>query len=384
MHFPLAHWGGRPLLASLTARRGVAFVLASAALVQVAAWGSTIAGDGAQRRCAFLGFTNFESFAITPGASNQTVYTSPELSAPIAWNELIVSWNVGSGVHLKAEARAIYPKHATRYYTMGMWSEDPAVYPRQSVRGQRDEDGVVRMDTLVLSNIARKVQVRFTAGGDDPQQMLKFVGLSFCNSAVAPLKLAPNRAVWGKVLDVPERRQGEYPGGGGWCSPTSLSMDLAWWSKELHRPELDHTVPETAHAISDGPRGDTGDWPFNTAYAGQYSGMRAYVTRLEGIPELEDWIESGIPVIISVSSYLARGSATGRDNGHLITCVGFTDKGDVVVNDPGVSVKHHMRARRVFARERVLEAWKKSKFAAYIIYPQSAPVPVSQTGDWYN
>ena len=116
-------------------------------------------------------------------------------------------------------------------------------------------------------------------------------------------------------------------------------MVLAYWSQQLHRPELNHTVPETAKAIADGPRGDTGNWPFNTAYAGRYPGMRAYVTRLGDIAELEDWIAAGIPVIISVSSYLTSDRTSGPDNGHLIVCVGFTDKGDVVANDPGVSVR---------------------------------------------
>ena len=147
-------------------------------------------------------------------------------------------------------------------------------------------------------------------------------------------------------------------------------------------PELNHTVPETAHAIADGPRGDTGNWPFNTAYAGHYPGMKAYVTRLDGIPELEDWIAAGIPVIISVSSYLTNDRTNGPDNGHLIVCVGFTDQGDVVTNDPGVSVRRHVRARRVYAREKVAKAWKKSKNAVYLIYPETAKVPANRLGHW--
>ena len=348
--------------------------------------GSTAgASAGTCDRCAFIGLTNFSSFSRSAAAlTNETTFTSPEIMAPIAWDELIVSWNVLPGVHLKAEARALYPDHATQYYTMGLWSDNPAQFPRESVRRQRDEDGWVKMDTLVLSNAARKVQLRITAGGAEAQGMFKFLGLSFCNSAVPATALAPNRAAWGKVLAVPERRQAEYEGGGGWCSPTSLSMDLAYWSEQLHRPELDHTVPETAHAITDGLRGDTGNWPFNTAFAGHYPGMRAYVTRLEDVAELEDWTAAGIPVILSVSSYLANNRTNGPDNGHLITCVGFTDKGDVVVNDPGVSVKRNVRARRVYARENVVKAWKKSKNAVYLIYPESARIPVNTLGHWAN
>ena len=341
------------------------------------------ASTAADSRCAFIGITNFSTFTTSAGTlTNETTFTSPEITAPIDWDELIVSWNVPPGVHLKAEARAIYPSHATRYYTMGLWSDDPARFPRESVRRQRDEDGWVKTDTLVLSNATRKVQLRITAGGAGDQAMLKFLGLSFCNSTVPATALEPNRAAWGKVLEVPERRQAEYEGGGGWCSPTSLSMVLAYWSEQLHRPELNHTVPETAHAIADGLRGDTGNWPFNTAYAGAYPGMRAYVTRLGDVSELEDWIAAGIPVIISVSSYLTNDRTNGPDNGHLIVCVGFTDKGDVVANNPGVSVRRNVRARQVYAREKVANAWKKSKNAVYLIYPESAKVPADRFGHW--
>ncbi len=358
-----------------------ALVLAVALLVIP---GTSWAVDAAKaKRCAFVGITNLSDFARSPGAlPGETVLTSPEMAAPIAWNELVVSWNVPSGVHLKAEARTFYPDHTTKYYTMDEWSDDPAQFPRQSVRGQRDADGTVRMDTLVLSNVTRKVQIRLTVGGGNGQSPLKFVGLSFCNSTVPATAMEPNRAAWGKVLDVPERRQAEYEGGGGWCSPTSLSMVLAYWSEKLHRPELNHTVPETAEAIADGPRGDTGNWPFNTAYAGHYEGMRAYVTRLEDIAELEDWIAAGIPAIISVSSYLTNNRTSGRDNGHLIVCVGFTDKGDVVTNNPGVSVKRNVRARQVYPRQRVINAWEHSKNTVYLIYPETVRIPANSLGHW--
>ncbi len=334
-------------------------------------------------RCAFMAITNFSAFTkTTSGLTNESVWTSPEITPPIDWNELVASWNVSPGTHLKVEARALYPDHATRYYIMDEWSDNTAQFPRQSVRGQRDDDGTVRQDTLVLSNTVRRIQLRLTLGPAEGPQPIKLLGLAFCNSTVTPVAQQPNHAAWGRTLEVPERRQGEYEGGGGWCSPTSLSMDLAYWSDLLHRPELNHTVPETAAAIADGVRGDTGNWPFNTAYAGRYPGVRAYVTRLEDISELEDWIAAGIPVIISVSSYLASDRTSGPDNGHLIVCVGFTEKGDVVVNDPGVSVRRNVRPRRVFAREKVVNAWKKSKFAVYLIYPDTAKIPPNRLGHW--
>lgn len=335
-------------------------------------------------RCAFMAYRDFSKFDHGKADSGELVLTSPELGVPVNWDELVASWNVPPGVYLKVEARAVYPDHATKYYTLDKWSDDPKQHPRASVSRQRDADGTVKTDTLVLAKHGGKAQVRITIGdanaGEPPK--IKFFGLSFCDSSVQPAPREPNRAAWGKVIEVPERRQAEYEGGGGWCSPTSLSMVLAYWSDKLHRPELNHTVPEVAAAINDEVMDGTGNWPFNTAYAGEFPGMRAYVTRLDDITELEDWIAAGIPPIVSVSSYLTNDRHAGPDNGHLIVCVGFTENGDIVTNDPGVSVKRNVRARRIYPRERFIAAWKKSKNAVYLVYPETAKTPKTHPGHW--
>src|SRR5437899_10319250 len=82
--------------------------------------------DVARNRCSYLGLKDFTKFTKSPGASNEMVLTSPEIKASIDWDELIVSWNVPKGVHLKMEARALYPDHATKYYIMSLWSDDTA------------------------------------------------------------------------------------------------------------------------------------------------------------------------------------------------------------------------------------------------------------------
>lgn len=341
--------------------------------------------SAATKRDAFIGMADFSGYKQTAGTNGEIVLESPELTVPVDWDELVVSWNVPANVYLKAEARAIYPDHATKYYIMDMWSDNVSLHPRQSVRRQRDADGNVSTDTLILTRHGGKAQIRLTLGSPDGAKasQLKFLGLSFCDSQAQPAPRPPNRSVWGKVIDVPQRKQALYEGGGGWCSPTSLSMVLAYWSAKLHRPEIDHTVPETAHAIHDSTLGGTGNWPFNTAYAGQYPGMRAYVTRLEDISELEDWIAAGIPPIISVSSFI-NVNHRGGDDGHLIVCVGFTPDGDVVVNDPGVSTKPEVTARKVYGRQHTIECWKKSKNAVYLVYPANMAVPKNISGHWYG
>ena len=342
------------------------------------------AGIALGRRNFFASFTDFSRFLKASGAPGETILTSPEITVPVAWDEMVASWNTPPGVYLKIEARGVYPDHTTKYYALGLWSDDFSAHPRQSVNGQRDADGTVDTDTLVLARRGAKVQLRITLGSSDAKTVppFKFLALSFCDSQAQAVPHEPNRAAWGRIIPVPEKRQSDYEGGNAWCSPASLSMVLDFWGETLHRPELDRSVPEVAQAVNDPSWGGTGNWPFNTAYAGEFPGLRACVARFDDISEVEDWIAAGIPVVLSVSSYLTNDRHDGEDNGHLIVCAGFTGTGDVVANDPGVSIKQGQRARRVYPRERVVAAWKKSKNAVYLIYPESARIPPNRFGHW--
>jgi hypothetical protein len=211
---------------------------------------------------------------------------------------------------------------------------------------------------------------------------VKFVGLAFLDTRAAPPLLAPNRQVWGTVIPTPERSQLSYPRQKGWCSPASLSMVLTRWATVLGRPELALDVPEVAAGVFDAGLDGTGNWPFNTAWAGKFAGMRAYVARLSGLEELEQWVEAAIPVILSAPWHLLAPGRTDTGNGHLIVCIGFTAQGDVVVNDPAANLSKGQPVRRVYRRQDVLNAWKRSGNTVYLVYPQSARIPPARFGHW--
>ena len=63
---------------------------------------------------------------------------------------------------------------------------------------------------------------------------------------------------------------------------------------------LDGDVPEVVKGVYDPAGGGTGNWVFNTAYAGSFRWMRAYTTRLSDVTELEGFTAHGIPVGLSV------------------------------------------------------------------------------------
>ena len=117
----------------------------------------------------------------------------------------------------------------TKWYSLGRWSRDYAgVSTRESVAGQKDADGDVKTDTLELKPAAIKLQIRVTLKGLRPrvQPELKFLGISTADTHAQRRPLEPNRAVWGREVAVPARTQIGWPGGRGWCSPTSTDMTL--------------------------------------------------------------------------------------------------------------------------------------------------------------
>ena len=367
----------RPLPGAASPWLKLRLLIPAVCLALTATSASAIDARGGQ----FIGFKGFSAFTKTPGSyDGETVLTSPYIVACINWDELIASWNAETpeGAYLKIEARAIYPSGPTKYYTMGLWSVNTNHYPRESVLHQKDADGDVSTDTLMLKRPCERLQIRLTLGGDHGQKpKLKFLGLQLTDTSVTPSVLPSNPLALGKTIPVPERSQMAYPNGAVLCSPTTVSMLMAYWSRQLKRPELDHDVPYIVNAIYDANWKGTGNWPFNTAYAGGYPGIRAYVGRLSDLAEVEDWIAAGIPVGLSVCSDRLHHRGPGP-NGHLIVCVGFTEDGDPIVNDPGSSTD----IRRVYPRKDLIYAWSYSRNAVYLIYPEDAEVPKDRFGHW--
>ncbi len=200
------------------------------------------------------------------------------------------------------------------------------------------------------------------------------------------------------MLDVPQYSQmvhaGHYPqwgnGGEAWCSPTSTSMVLGYYDA-LPAPaayswvpsgHVDPWVDYAARATYDAQYEGTGNWPFSTAYAASRAG-NAFVTRLRSLREAERFIAAGIPVVASIS--FGRGELTGAPisatNGHLLVVVGFTESGDVVVNDPAAS--NRAGVRRTYDRGQFENAWlPTSGGLTYVITDDAHPLPGGTHSNW--
>ncbi|SDT37949.1 peptidase C39 family protein [Microlunatus soli] len=341
----------------------------------------------------------------TPVHYHSATWTSPVVPVPAGYTELISSWQVDTPgkTWVQIEVRGA-DETSTRsgWFVLGRWcAKDPAdggAIHRTSVDDQDTEVATVWTDTLHAFDGHRfsDWQLRVTLFRPDDSRetpVLRTVG------AVASLlpddptvPVSPGGSALGTVLDVPrfsqEVHDGHYPewdnGGEAWCSATSTAMVLKYWHTGPHGKDLDWVDPPvdaevdySARNVFDYTYDGAGNWPFNTAYATTW-GLRAFVTRLRSFTEAEELIKAGIPVIISVSFKKDELDGAGYGtNGHLMVVVGFTEDGDVVVNDPASHlIPDNDQVRFTYRRDQLENAWvPHSGGTVYVIHSASVPLP---------
>jgi hypothetical protein len=55
---------------------------------------------------------------------------------------------------------------------------------------------------------------------------------------------------------------------------------------------------------------------------------------------------------------------------------GFTENGEIVLNDPWPNPKGENRVRKIVPRDRVIRAWQRSNQTVYLIHPENKnPLP---------
>jgi hypothetical protein len=329
-------------------------------------------------------------------------WTSPFVPVGFTATQAIASWNASTpgGTWVQMELRGVTAAGSTtKWYTMGRWAADDTEFTRTSVAGQGDADGTVDIDTFVAAagGGLTSWQLRITlcrpvGTADTPTvRSLGAMASALPGAEKKVVGSTPGTAL-GTALPVPQFSQdvhlNQYPqwdnGGEAWCSPTSTSMVLAYWGTGptpadyawVDASYADPWVDYAARNTYDNNYTGCGNWPFNTAYAGRY-GLDAFVTRLRSFNEVELFIAAGIPVIVSCA--FKKGQIPGADyttNGHLLVIVGFTQTGDVVMNDP--AAVDDAAVRKVFGRPEFETAWRNSSGGTvYIIHPQNVQLPAA-------
>ncbi|WP_030775440.1 peptidase C39 family protein [Streptomyces sp. NRRL F-2664] len=316
-------------------------------------------------------------------------WTSPVHRSSVPATEAVASWNARTpaGTWIQIELRATYTDGATTpWYVMGRWASGDADIRRTSLDGQGDGRSAVLTDTLALDAPAAAGglriagwQLRLTlhrrpGAGTGPTVWLAGAMASDVPDRFTVPASRPSGTA--HELQVPRYSQqihiGRYPeydnGGEAWCSPTSSQMviehfgrtadpaALAWVDPTYSDPQVCHAARSTYDAAYRG----CGNWSFNAAYAATYSGLAGVVTRLASLTDLEALVRAGFPVIASTSFRAEELTGAGYGTaGHLMTVVGFTAAGDVVLNDP--HAPNNPSVRRVYRRAEWENVWLRTK-----------------------
>jgi len=303
-------------------------------------------------------------------------------SLPEGFNNVVPSFDVSTppGTWVKLTLAARVEGQWTKEYDFGVWALDASTITRRSAGRQEDAHGKVLTDTLVLGQKADGLRMTVwlfsTRPGVSPHVRALSAAMTDTRRAL-PEERSDGQA-WGTVLAVPGRSQLLYPPDGGvWCSPTSVSMLLAYWSGQLGRDALGVAVPEAAAHVYDATYEGTGNWPFNTAYASSLAdgALHGLVARFDSFAQVERLIARGIPISISVAYGAGEltGSPMPSTNGHLLVVKGFTPEGDVVCNDPAFPSDESVNV--TYRRAELLRAWDHSNRSAYVLWPAGTELP---------
>jgi hypothetical protein len=340
-------------------------------------------------------------------------WTSPWAHPGFGLTELVPSWSATTpaGTLVQVAVRGVsLSGRRSSWDVVGRWAGTDATFHRTSLGPQRDDLAHVATDTWEASGGSfRAFQVRVSllrrAGTASTPQLGSVGAMVSSLPHVDRVTTSKPGVARGVVLPVPRYSQmvhaGEYPrfGGGGeaWCSPTSTAMVLAYYHRLppstdyawVSRAYADRVVDQTARMTYDYGYDGTGNWPFNTAYAARRTG-HAFVTRFRSLRGVERFVRAGIPVVTSITFGAGRlsGAPIRATNGHLVVVVGFTEAGDVVVNDPAASTRAGVR--RTYRRGQFENAWltrypsggsmRGSGGLAYVIRDSSHALP-TRTAD---
>jgi len=305
------------------------------------------------------------------------VIESPEVAAPFPFDQLVPSWNAytKSGGSLTIFVKARVDGNWSKWYKMMLYDTDGKPEAKRSYDELSDALGDISEDTLKLEKKADAFKLRIELASTDGKNYpsLRFLAVNLLDTAKWSEDMPPVKKAWGVELDVPEISQLSDPKGWNWCSATSTTMVLGYWAKKLNRPEMAMKLGDVAEGCLDRGFNGYGNWSFNVAFAGEFKGMRAYVSRFTSVSQIEQWIARGVPVIVAVDyGRLCRWN-TKANIGHLMVIRGFTGDGDPIFNDPGANLAKNEVIRKVFKRADFEYGWlhpEGSYGTVYIIYPE--------------
>jgi hypothetical protein len=344
---------------------------------------------------AGVGRLELDDAAAGPDSPNPTtgIWTSEPGATEFGFTELVASWNVttpaSAGVRFFVRARDAATGEWSPWLYMGQWG-------RTSAGGTvtRFERGLVDVDTLELRQPASAWQVRAELQNDRhdaPGPVIRRIAVVYSGVCSETVERAPNQTATSPStepatqpdaqprrravnLPVPFRAQHDTPRSmrSEVCSPTSVSMVLAYWGIGL-------PTVQNCQAIWDPEYRLYGNWTRAVARAGEL-GLDAWVTRFRDWDAVRAELDAGRPVIAAIEFKAGEfpGNVLDSSAGHLIVIRGFTPSGDAICNDPASKKKGNAV---VYNADALARAWFRKTGVAYIIHgnkPATASEPAPQ------
>lgn len=199
-----------------------------------------------------------------------------------------------------------------------------------SKKNQENNFGKVNTDILINKNLDNKyIKLKFIVKPNS--QGLMIHNLSITKTQDDSLNFDESLLIE-KTLDVPKINQRSVPEiGSRICSPTSLTMVLKYYNKNLNSVFV-------ASEVYDHEENIYGNWSFNTSFAYRY-GLYSRVEYINDFNVIINYINRNIPVImtIGVATILDPNNKINYPHGHLIVLTGFKKINNVwhaIVNDP--------------------------------------------------
>lgn len=303
-------------------------------------------------------------------------WTSQEVRAPWAFDELIYSWNLartGDTFRVFLQVR-FGPGNETDWLYAGSWG--PVPYPIVPRPVPRFDRGVLDMDWLKLTIPAVGFRFRVVGQGRQPPAVppaFNVVATSHRRrpSAHPPRATAAAPTGPARVLDVPLRRQVDSQGRRlpDKCQSAALASALEYFGKSV---PLEDIVRHTFDPEYQYP----GIWPRVLAAAQEF-GFQSYLDRFRTWPAVHQALAENKILLCSIRLQPGEAQAPPYPSmgNHIVALCGVTDDGRVVVTDSflGRDGRGYLCQWRQADFEKV---WMQAKggIAMVICPPPGAPV----------
>ncbi|MFM1770378.1 MAG: hypothetical protein RJA22_2907 [Verrucomicrobiota bacterium] len=262
-------------------------------------------------------------------------WTSHEVRAPWAFDELIYAWQLArTGDTFRVHLQVVFgPGEESAWLYAGSWGALPDPSAKRAV--PRFDRGVLDMDWLKLTTPARGVRFRIVGEGGQPPAIPPGINLvATDNRAQGPRRSQPAMAATAaaapaRVLDVPLRRQLDSQGRRliDKCQSAALASAMEYFGKPV---PLEDIVRHTFDPEYQYP----GIWPRVLAAAQEF-GFASYLDRFRTWPEVRQALAEN--KILLCSMRLRPGEAEAPPypsmGNHIVALCGVTDDGRVVVTD---------------------------------------------------